>query len=68
MFTGAAYCEHAHAVLLSRFRKVAKDLDKNTHAAEVADVQQRLKRIVEVNAELRERVNKASEVCSVYIP
>lgn len=62
MAAGAAYCEHAHAVLLSRFRKVAEELDKNTHAAEVAEVQHRLERIVEVNHVIRERVNKASEV------
>jgi hypothetical protein len=67
MPAGAAYCEHVHAVLLSRFRKVAEELDKNTHAAEVAEVQHRLEHIVKVNEELRERVNKASEVCCVPV-
>lgn len=59
---GAAYCEHAHAVLLSRFQKVAQELDKNSRVEDVAEVQRRLEHIVKVNVELRERVNKAAEV------
>lgn len=53
---------------MTRFQKVVEELDRNTHVEDIAEVQQRLDRIVEVNATLRERVNKAAQVFSPHLP